>query len=66
MPVLDVKLHSFPATLMAGELINCMLELTNKGSVGLLNLNVKSSHPKNFLFMDPETYDNSYGIDSFK
>ena len=53
MPVLDVAFHSFPDSLLSGEVLRCVLEINNKGNCGLKNLKVKISHPSFFSVGSP-------------
>ncbi|KAI9095614.1 ER-golgi trafficking TRAPP I complex 85 kDa subunit-domain-containing protein [Phlyctochytrium arcticum] len=48
MPVLDVIFHSFPSTILSGEVVRAVLEINNKGNRGLRNLQLKTSHPTFF------------------
>nr|KAJ3420223.1 Trafficking protein particle complex 8 [Polyrhizophydium stewartii] len=52
MPVLDVVFHSFPESMLLGQVVQVALELNNKGTRGLKNLFVKPSHPTAFCFGD--------------
>ena len=52
MPVLDAFVHSFPESLIAGEVRQVSLELHNKGTKALNNLFVKSNHGNIFYFGD--------------
>lgn len=53
MPVLEVLFHSFPVKMNSGQICQCVIEINNKGSMGLKNLFVKSSHPTVFQFGEP-------------
>jgi len=48
MPVLDVVFHSFPDSLMFGEVLQTVLEINNKGNRGMKHLKLKTSHPSFF------------------
>ncbi|KAL5034933.1 hypothetical protein RTP6_002703 [Batrachochytrium dendrobatidis] len=52
MPVLDVVFHSFPETMLLGQVSQVALELNNRGTRGLKNLVVITSHPTAFCFGD--------------
>jgi trafficking protein particle complex subunit 8 len=58
MPVLEVVFHSFPSDVSSGEVTQCILEVNNKGTMGLKDLVVKSSYPTNFQFGDPSDHSN--------
>lgn len=45
MPLLDVNFHKCPELLLSGEVCQIMLEISNKGNVGLTTLRVMTSHP---------------------
>ncbi|KAL7753947.1 hypothetical protein RI367_000880 [Sorochytrium milnesiophthora] len=45
MPLLDVALHGLPDVLLAGEIVKCSLEVTNKGAKAMTNLRVNVSQP---------------------
>jgi hypothetical protein len=45
MPLLDVAFHNCPDVLLSGEVCQIMLEVSNKGNVGLTDLRVMTSHP---------------------
>ncbi|KAI8580324.1 hypothetical protein K450DRAFT_237985 [Umbelopsis ramanniana AG] len=45
MPLLDVAFHKCPELLLSGEVCQIMLEISNKGNVGLTALRVMTSHP---------------------
>ncbi|KAJ3311663.1 Trafficking protein particle complex 8, partial [Gonapodya sp. JEL0774] len=45
MPLLDVMFHAFPATLISGQVVRGVLEISNKGLRALSNLKLKTSHP---------------------
>ncbi|ORY43873.1 hypothetical protein BCR33DRAFT_785666 [Rhizoclosmatium globosum] len=49
MPVLDVLFHSFPETLLSGQVERTVLEINNKGHRGLKNLKIKLSHPSSLV-----------------
>jgi hypothetical protein len=53
MPSLEVMFHSFQTNLQAGQVCEAFLEVNNKGTSGLRDLIVKSSHPSVFQFGDP-------------
>ncbi|KAJ3277304.1 Trafficking protein particle complex 8, partial [Rhizoclosmatium sp. JEL0117] len=62
MPVLDVLFHSFPETLLSGQVERTVLEINNKGHRGLKNLKIKLSHPSFFGVGKAEDIDiPSYG-----
>ena len=50
MPILDIKYQGIPDTLLCGEIMNCVLEITNRGDKSLGKLGVKFSHAS-FLFI---------------
>ena len=52
MPVLDAMIHNIPETMLSGQVIQCALELNNKGHEGLCALYVKTSDPHFFSFGD--------------
>ncbi|CAG8459139.1 6976_t:CDS:10 [Ambispora leptoticha] len=54
MPLLEVAFHSFPETLLSGEVMRVVLEINNKGQTGLTDLQVKMSHPSFFCVGDAE------------
>jgi uncharacterized membrane protein len=57
MPVLDIQFHSFPETLLSGQVERAVLEINNKGNCGLRNLKVKLSHPSFMCLGGPELID---------
>ncbi|KAI9345284.1 ER-golgi trafficking TRAPP I complex 85 kDa subunit-domain-containing protein [Obelidium mucronatum] len=57
MPVLDVLFHSFPETLLSGQVERTVLEVNNKGHRGLKNLKIKLSHASFFGFGSAEQID---------
>ncbi|KAJ3109249.1 Trafficking protein particle complex 8 [Phlyctochytrium planicorne] len=61
LPILDVVFHSFPESLLSGQVERSVLEINNKGNRGLKNLVVKLSHPSFFSFGTPDQMDqNAY------
>ncbi|TPX31316.1 hypothetical protein SmJEL517_g05349 [Synchytrium microbalum] len=59
MPLIDVAFHSWPSKggsadpdggLLLGEVVQTVMEITNKGNRGLVDLRIKISHPT-FLFV---------------
>ncbi|TPX46164.1 hypothetical protein SeMB42_g03809 [Synchytrium endobioticum] len=50
MPLVDVVFHSFPPELLLGEVVKVIMEVTNKGNRGLIDLKVKMSHPS-FMYI---------------
>lgn len=54
MPILDVTFHSVPAALRVGQMVQTMIEVSNKGHSALTNLVIKSSHPSVFQFGEPD------------
>jgi hypothetical protein len=48
MPLLDVVFHECPEMLLSGEVCQIMLEITNRGNLGLTSLRVMTSHPTFF------------------
>jgi hypothetical protein len=62
MPVLEVIFHSFPTTMQSGQVCQAIVEINNKGTMGLKDLLVKTSHPHMIQFGPPTTQDLSeYG-----
>lgn len=57
MPVLDVIFHSFPNTLLSGEVVRAVIEINNKGNRGLRNLRLKTSHPSFFYVGESQALD---------
>ncbi|KNC98240.1 uncharacterized protein SPPG_06640 [Spizellomyces punctatus DAOM BR117] len=57
MPVLDVILHSFPISMLSGEVVRAVLEINNKGNRGLRNLQLKTSHPTFFCVGESDAMD---------
>jgi hypothetical protein len=45
MPLLDVSFHNLPSSLASGEVRKCILEVVNRGKIGLKNLLCKVSDP---------------------
>ena len=59
MPLLDVVFHSFPATMLSGQVIKAFLQITNKGNRGLINLFLKLSHASFFSLGTVEMMDSN-------
>jgi hypothetical protein len=57
MPVLEVIFHSFPTTMQSGQVCQAVVEINNKGTMGLKDLVVKTSHPHMIQFGPPTTQD---------
>ncbi|KAI8903728.1 ER-golgi trafficking TRAPP I complex 85 kDa subunit-domain-containing protein [Gorgonomyces haynaldii] len=57
MPVLDLQLHGVPESMVAGQVVQAVLEINNKGSAGLRGLVVQHSHPTFVLFCSPDVSD---------
>ncbi|TPX70879.1 hypothetical protein SpCBS45565_g01477 [Spizellomyces sp. 'palustris'] len=57
MPVLDVIFHSFPISMLSGEVVRAVLEINNKGNRGLRNLQLKTSHPTFFCVGESDALD---------
>ncbi|KAJ1345343.1 hypothetical protein BSLG_000856 [Batrachochytrium salamandrivorans] len=57
MPVLDIVFHSFPESMLLGQVSQVALELNNRGTRGLKNLYVITSHAPVFCFGDGTALD---------
>jgi hypothetical protein len=50
MPILDVMFHAVPDVLISGEVVRCVIQITNQGRIDMSRLAVKLSHPS-FMFI---------------